>query len=129
MSPCRYVVLVHPSRDGSNGRRAMPTIRSTAGLCSSVVTAEIPISPVGPVTATLIPTRSIFPQPPTRRTKTVTRCARRSTEKRPKATGDRLRELRVERCELVRELRDDYFASKLHARCEVVGLLGNAAGV
>ena len=57
-SPCWYVVFAHPSVDVSNGRRAIPMIFSTAGSCSSAVTAEIPIAPVGPVTATVIPTRS-----------------------------------------------------------------------
>ena len=32
------------------GGAPIPTIRSTAGFCSSAVTAEMPISPVGPVT-------------------------------------------------------------------------------
>ncbi|EUA90218.1 hypothetical protein I551_3255 [Mycobacterium ulcerans str. Harvey] len=41
---------------GSNGRRAIPTIDATAGSRSSAVTAEMPISPVGPVTATATPT-------------------------------------------------------------------------
>jgi hypothetical protein len=38
---------------GSNGRRAMPMMRSTSGCWSSASTAEVPISPVGPVTATV----------------------------------------------------------------------------
>ena len=44
-------------------RRAIPTIRPTAGSSSSAVTAEIPISPVGPVTATVSPIRLSFPKP------------------------------------------------------------------
>src|SRR5690242_10584222 len=34
---------------------------STAGSRSSAVTAEMPISPVGPVTATVIPTSGVLP--------------------------------------------------------------------
>jgi hypothetical protein len=41
--------------DGSNGRRPIPMILSTMGSRSSAVTAEMPISPVGPVTATVSP--------------------------------------------------------------------------
>ena len=51
-----------PARGGSNGRRAIPTMPLTAGSRSSAVTAEIPISPVGPVTATVIPTWDDLPR-------------------------------------------------------------------
>ena len=54
-SPWRYSVLRQPRSAGSNGRRAMPTTRSTARERSSAFTIEIPRSPVGPVTATVSP--------------------------------------------------------------------------
>src|SRR4051812_42379175 len=53
MSPCRYSALVQPCAAGSNGLRAMPTTRSTSGCCSNALTADMPMSPVGPVTATV----------------------------------------------------------------------------
>jgi hypothetical protein len=53
MSPWRYSVRVHACSAGSNGRRAIPMICSTSEACSSASTAEIPMSPVGPVTATV----------------------------------------------------------------------------
>ena len=53
MSPWRYSVLRRPSAPGSNGRRAMPRMRSTWG--SRARRKERPISPVGPVTATVWP--------------------------------------------------------------------------
>ena len=48
-------------RRGSKGRRAIPTIRSTSGRRSSASIAEIPMSPVGPVTATVNPMPLAFP--------------------------------------------------------------------
>ena len=47
--------------DGSNGRRAIPMIRSISGRRSNASTAEIPISPVGPVMATVSAMREAFP--------------------------------------------------------------------
>src|SRR5918999_3198884 len=54
-SPCRYSVLRQPRSAGSNGRRAMPTIRLTERERSSASTMLRPRSPVGPVTATVSP--------------------------------------------------------------------------
>src|SRR2546429_2679036 len=54
-SPCRYSVLRQPRVFGSNGRRAMPTMRFTRRERSSAETRAIPRSPVGPVTATVRP--------------------------------------------------------------------------
>src|SRR5436190_11944079 len=62
MSPWRYAVFDQPRLSGSNGRRAIPMMRSTAGSASSALTAAIPISPVGPVTATVSAT-AIASQP------------------------------------------------------------------
>src|SRR5919108_2074322 len=53
MSPWRYSALVQPSSAGSKRRRAMPSTRSTASLRSSAAISGLPISPVGPVTATV----------------------------------------------------------------------------
>src|SRR4051794_30980926 len=55
-SPCRYSTLRQPCVAGSKGRRAMPTILSTSRERSSVRMNGLPISPVGPVTATVSPT-------------------------------------------------------------------------
>src|SRR6478609_3200908 len=49
-SPWRYSVLTRPSEAGSNGRRAMPRMRACG---SSARRKARPISPVGPVTATV----------------------------------------------------------------------------
>ena len=54
-SPSRYSVLRQPCSPGSNGRRAMPTIRFTARERSRASTTDRPRSPVGPVTATVMP--------------------------------------------------------------------------
>src|SRR5205085_11118183 len=54
-SPRRYSVFVHPRLEGSNGRRAIPTMRFTRRERSSADTRAIPRSPVGPVTATVSP--------------------------------------------------------------------------
>src|SRR5437588_2347951 len=54
-SPWRYSVFRHPRLAGSNGRRAIPTIRFTRRERSSADTRAIPRSPVGPVTATVSP--------------------------------------------------------------------------
>src|SRR4051794_37040296 len=51
MSPCRYSVFCNPRLAGSNGRRAIPRMRPTCG--SSARRNARPISPVGPVTATV----------------------------------------------------------------------------
>src|SRR3954463_4240521 len=51
MSPRRYSVLRRPRLSGSNGRRAMPRMRPARG--SSAFRNARPISPVGPVTATV----------------------------------------------------------------------------
>src|SRR3954451_10655203 len=51
MSPRRYSVLRRPRLSGSNGRRAMPRMRPACG--SSAFRNARPISPVGPVTATV----------------------------------------------------------------------------
>src|SRR4029079_19189381 len=61
MSPCRYSALVQPCAAGSNGLRAMPTTRSTSGCCSNALTADMPMSPVGPVTATVHPMSGWMP--------------------------------------------------------------------
>src|SRR5439155_7890344 len=53
MSPRRYSVLCQPSSLGSNGRRAIASTRETSGVASSAATNGLPISPVGPVTATV----------------------------------------------------------------------------
>src|SRR3954468_10692412 len=52
-SPCTYSVLRQPREAGSNGRRAMPTMRATSLERSSASMNGLPISPVGPVTATV----------------------------------------------------------------------------
>src|SRR5262245_2791467 len=49
-SPWRYSVLTSPSDAGSNGRRAIPSTRACG---SSAFRNARPISPVGPVTATV----------------------------------------------------------------------------
>src|SRR4051794_18654663 len=49
-SPWRYSVFCSPSEAGSNGRRAMPRMRACG---SSAFRNARPISPVGPVTATV----------------------------------------------------------------------------
>src|SRR3954468_9730442 len=54
-SPCTYSVLRQPREAGSNGRRAMPTMRATSLERSSASMNGLPISPVGPVTATVRP--------------------------------------------------------------------------
>src|SRR5256714_7855799 len=54
-SPWRYSVFRRPWLAGSNGRRAMPTMRFTRRDRSSAVTSAMPRSPVGPVTATVRP--------------------------------------------------------------------------
>src|SRR5918996_5053116 len=54
-SPWRYSVLRQPRSAGSNGRRAIPTIRLIARERSSASTIASPRSPVGPVTATVSP--------------------------------------------------------------------------
>src|SRR5918912_1631649 len=54
-SPCRYSVFFQPRPAGSNGRRAMPTIRFTRRERSSASTRAMPRSPVGPVIATFRP--------------------------------------------------------------------------
>ena len=51
----RYSVRFQPCAAGSNGRRAMPTIRPTSRERSSARMKGRPISPVGPVTATVRP--------------------------------------------------------------------------
>ena len=53
-SPRRYSVLRRPAAAGSNGRRAIATIRSTSRQRSSARSSERPMSPVGPVTATVM---------------------------------------------------------------------------
>src|SRR3712207_5942551 len=53
MSPCRYSVLRSPIACGSNGRRAIPTTRLTSRVRSIARRNGLPISPVGPVTATV----------------------------------------------------------------------------
>src|SRR3954453_16621310 len=55
MSPWRYSVFSSPISDGLNGRRAMPMIRSTSGALSSWRSSARPMSPVGPVIATVRP--------------------------------------------------------------------------
>src|SRR5688572_11209968 len=52
-SPWRYSVLRRPSVAGSNGRRAMPRTRPTARERSQARRKARPMSPVGPVTATV----------------------------------------------------------------------------
>src|SRR3954471_12815441 len=59
MSPWRYSVFFQPWLDGSNGRRAMPTIFFTRRERSRAETSAIPRSPVGPVTATVSPSAAI----------------------------------------------------------------------
>src|SRR4051794_39868322 len=56
-SPCRYSVRFQPWSAGSKGRRAIPTMRATprARAFSSASMNGLPISPVGPVTATVRP--------------------------------------------------------------------------
>src|SRR6185312_15941744 len=53
-SPCRYSALRRPSSPGSNGRRAIPITRPTARERSQARRNARPMSPVGPVTATVI---------------------------------------------------------------------------
>jgi hypothetical protein len=64
------MVFDQPCIGGSNGPRAIPRIFSTAGSRSSAVTAEMPISPVGPVTATVSPICAVFPFGARRQTQT-----------------------------------------------------------
>src|SRR4051794_31863749 len=52
-SPWRYSVLRRPCSRGSNGRRAIPRTRPTLRRRSSARRNARPISPVGPVTATV----------------------------------------------------------------------------
>src|SRR4051812_18155068 len=52
-SPRRYSVRLQPCCAGSNGRRAIPTMRPIPGERSSDRTTDLPMSPVGPVTATV----------------------------------------------------------------------------
>src|SRR3954452_6606512 len=54
-SPWRYSTFFQPWLAGSNGRRAMPTMRLTRRERSSAETSAMPRSPVGPVTATVSP--------------------------------------------------------------------------
>src|SRR5436305_1823489 len=56
MSPWRYSVFWSPSSAGSNGRRAIPMMRSISGSLSSRRRSARPMSPVGPVIATFRPT-------------------------------------------------------------------------
>src|SRR5919201_3541211 len=58
-SPWRYSVFFQPTAVGSNGRRAMPTIRLTPRERSSADTSALPRSPVGPVTVTVSPSVGI----------------------------------------------------------------------
>src|SRR5690349_8996265 len=58
-SPSRYSVFFQPTALGSNGRRAMPTMRLTLRERSSADTSAIPRSPVGPVTVTVSPSVGI----------------------------------------------------------------------
>jgi hypothetical protein len=61
MSPCCYVVFVQPCDAGSAGG---PSRRSgRGGVLLQRGHAEIPISPVGPVTATVSPIRLSVPKP------------------------------------------------------------------
>src|SRR5688572_4356514 len=52
-SPWRYSVLRRPCAAGSNGRRAMPSTRPTVRERSQARRKARPMSPVGPVTATV----------------------------------------------------------------------------
>src|SRR6478736_2849172 len=52
-SPRLYSVFSQPCPARSKGRRAMPITRSTSGIRSSEEMKALPISPVGPVTATV----------------------------------------------------------------------------
>src|SRR5437764_4807189 len=52
-SPCLYSVFFQPALAGSNGRRAMPTMRFTRRERSSSETSAMPRSPVGPVIVTV----------------------------------------------------------------------------
>src|SRR5262249_2805742 len=52
-SPRRYSVFSQPWPPMSNGRLAIPTTRSTSGIRSRAEMNGRPISPVGPVTATV----------------------------------------------------------------------------
>src|SRR3954454_14307096 len=54
-SPWTYSVLRQPREPGSNGLRAIPTMRATSPERSSASMNGLPISPVGPVTATVRP--------------------------------------------------------------------------
>src|SRR3954452_13414665 len=63
MSPWRYSVFRQPRSPGSNGRRAIPMMRSTSDASSRALSAAMPISPVGPVTATVRPTEPPFHPP------------------------------------------------------------------
>jgi hypothetical protein len=53
-SPERKVIFVQPYSAGSNGRRATPTIRSTAGSSWSRAHSALPKMPVAPVMATVV---------------------------------------------------------------------------
>src|SRR3954452_16333785 len=55
MSPWRYSVFSSPMSDGLNGRRAIPMTRSTSRAWSSWRRSARPMSPVGPVIATVRP--------------------------------------------------------------------------
>src|SRR5690349_17399255 len=52
-SPWRYSVFFRPASAGSNGRRAIAKTRATSRLRSSARSSERPMSPVGPVMATV----------------------------------------------------------------------------
>src|ERR1044072_2721605 len=58
-SPRRYSVFSQPCPARSKGRRAIPITRSTSGSRSSAEIKALPISPVGPVTATVSTRRSL----------------------------------------------------------------------
>src|SRR6478736_3882097 len=49
-SPCRYSILLQPCAEGSNGRRATPTIRPIRGSAWSRGIKPNPNVPVGPAT-------------------------------------------------------------------------------
>src|SRR4051794_5038087 len=52
-SPWTYSVFLSPIDSGSNGRRAIPMTFLIWGVLSSARSSGLPMSPVGPVTATL----------------------------------------------------------------------------
>src|SRR5436305_4778839 len=58
-SPWRYSVFSQPTALGSNGRRAIPTMRLTPRERSRADTSAMPRSPVGPVTVTVSPSVGI----------------------------------------------------------------------